>query len=217
MNALQLLDTQIETFSVHATKEEVMQSMEAKAMEYASIIKENKWLGYVSLTNLKASDEENLAFLIEEELSKTYFLPNQHLYEIYPFFQRSVLSEISIIDEEGTYLGSASKSILGEKLLNTLTYRGIGSIIVLKIFHTDFVLSRISNIVEENNAKIVGLMIEEIDQNYHINIKLNTIEIAAILSSFQRFSMEIESYHSISENEWQVKKAFEIAFKHFDL
>ena len=115
------------------------------------------------------------------------------------------------------YLGSASKSVLGKKLLNTLTYRGIGSIIVLKIFHTDFVLSRISNIVEENNAKIVGLMIEEIDQNYHINIKLNTTEIAAILSSFQRFSIEIESYHSISESEWQVEKAFEIAFKHFNL
>lgn len=217
MKALQLLDHKIQAFSADASKKEVIQSMEANAMQYASIVKENKWLGYVSLATLVASKEDNLAFLIEEELSKTYFLPNQHLYEIYPSFQRSLLSEISILDEERTYLGSASKSILGDKLLNTLTYRGIGSIIVLKIFHTDFVLSRISNIVEENNAKIVGLMIEEIDRDYHINIKLNTTEIAAILSSFQRFSMEIESYHSLSENEWQAKKAFEIAFKHFDL
>lgn len=217
MNALQLIDTAVLVFSADASKKDIVKSMEAKNMEHASIIKKNKWLGYVSLTSLIASNEEDLTLLIEEGLSKTYFLPNQHLYEIYPSFQRSVLSEISIIDEEGVYLGSASKSVLGKKLLNTLTYRGIGSIIVLKIFHTDFVLSRISNIVEENNAKIVGLMIEEIDQNYHINIKLNTTEIAAILSSFQRFSIEIESYHSISESEWQVEKAFEIAFKHFNL
>ena len=99
MNALQLIDTDVLAFSADASKKDIVKSMEAKNMEHASIIKKNKWLGYVSLTSLIASNEEDLTLLIEEGLSKTYFLPNQHLYEIYPSFQRSVLSEISIIDE----------------------------------------------------------------------------------------------------------------------
>ena len=217
MNALQLIDPEVRVFNLHDSKEEIINTMDAGSMSFASIVNDLEWIGYVSLEALKLSKEGNLEFLIEEALSNTHLFSNQHLYEIYPIFQQSPLSNIAVLDEDRRYLGSISKSIIGEKLLNTLTYKGIGSIIVLNVFHTDFVLSRISNIIEENNAKIVGLMIEEVGQNYRVNLKLNTMEISPILASFQRFSIEVDSYHSISDHEWQNKKAFEIAFKHFDL
>jgi len=181
------------------------------------LLKEKVWLGYISLNTLMGSKETSLELLVDDELSKIHFYGNQHLYEIYPTFEKSKLEYIAVINSHREFLGSASKSVIGEHLLNTLTYKGIGSIIVLRVYHTDFVLSRIASIVEENNVKIVGMMIEEVGQYYRVNLKLNTIEIAPILSSFSRFSIEVESYHNIADQDLESKKAFDIAFKHFDL
>ena len=58
---------------------------------------------------------------------------------------------------------------------------GMGAILVLKMSDRDYAPSQISRWIEENDAKILGLMISQADQGMlKVNIKLNTSRVKNI-------------------------------------
>lgn len=71
------------------------------------------------------------------------------------------------------------------------------SIIVLKVSANDYTLTQIAKLVEDNNAQIIRLeVIPSIDGlSLLISIKMNIIDISAVLRSFERFSYEVIYYY----------------------
>ena len=64
---------------------------------------------------------------------------------------------------------------------------GMGAILVLKMSDRDYAPSQISRWIEENDAKILGLLIGYADQGMlNVNIKLNTSSVKNILATLSR-------------------------------
>jgi len=95
---------------------------------------------------------------------------------------------------------------------------GMGAILVLKMSDRDYAPSQISRWIEENDAKILGLLIGYADQGMlNVNIKLNTSSVKNILATLSRQNINVEQVFMADDYDENDTKAFDVAFKFLDL
>jgi hypothetical protein len=95
---------------------------------------------------------------------------------------------------------------------------GMGAILVLKMGDRDYAPSQISRWIEENDAKILGLLIGYADQGMlNVNIKLNTSSVKNILATLSRQNINVEQVFMADDYDENDTKAYDVAFKFLDL
>ena len=95
---------------------------------------------------------------------------------------------------------------------------GMGAILVLKMSDRDYAPSQISRWIEENDAKILGLLIGYADQGMlNVNIKLNTSSVKNILATFARQDVDVEHVFMADDYDENDTKAYDVVFKFLDL
>ena len=95
---------------------------------------------------------------------------------------------------------------------------GMGAILVLKMSDRDYAPSQISRWIEENGAKILGLLISPADQGMlRINIKLNTSRVKNILATLSRQNINVDQVLMADDYDENDTKAFDVVFKFLDL
>ncbi len=103
-------------------------------------------------------------------------------------------------------------------LLFMINQGGMGAILVLKMSDRDYAPSQIAQWVEENGAKILGLMISQADQGMlRINIKLNTSRVKNILATLSRQNINVDQVLMADDYDENDTKAFDVVFKFLDL
>jgi len=103
-------------------------------------------------------------------------------------------------------------------LLFMINQGGMGAILVLKMTDRDYAPSQISRWIEENDAKILGLLISPADQGMlNVNIKLNTSRVKNILATLSRQNVNVEQVLMADDYDENDTKAFDVAFKFLDL
>jgi hypothetical protein len=95
---------------------------------------------------------------------------------------------------------------------------GMGAILVLKMTDRDYAPSQISRWIEENDAKILGLLIGYADQGMiNVNIKLNTSSVKNILATLSRQNINVERVFMADDYDENDTKAYDVVFKFLDL
>ena len=103
-------------------------------------------------------------------------------------------------------------------LLFMINQGGMGAILVLKMSDRDYAPSQIARWVEENDAKILGLLIGYADQGMlNVNIKLNTSSVKNILATLSRQNINVEQVFMADDYDENDTKAYDVAFKFLDL
>ena len=103
-------------------------------------------------------------------------------------------------------------------LLFMINQGGMGAILVLKMSDRDYAPSQISRWIEENDAKILGLLISPADQGMlNVNIKLNTSRVKNIIATLSRQNVNVEQVLMADDYDENDTKAFDVAFKFLDL
>ena len=95
---------------------------------------------------------------------------------------------------------------------------GMGAILVLKMSDRDYAPSQIARWVEENGAKILGLLISPADQGMlNVNIKLNTSRVKNILATLSRQNINVDQVLMADDYDENDTKAFDVVLKFLDL
>jgi hypothetical protein len=103
-------------------------------------------------------------------------------------------------------------------LLFMINQGGMGAILVLKMTDRDYAPSQISRWIEENDAKILGLLIGYADQGMiNVNIKLNTSSVKNILATLSRQNINVEQVFMADDYDENDTKAYDVVFKFLDL
>ncbi len=183
------------------------------------IVEQKQLYNYARLSQLGTLPKTQKLY---ESIPKNPFPPaaktNNHVYEILPMLAANDLSLLAVIDEKGQFLGIIEQKSINKHIAESFTYRGMGAILVLLMHDRDFAPSTLARWIEENGAKILGIMINHTsDGQLRINIKLNSIQVKAILATLHRQKIVVEHVFLAEDHDENDKKAFDIAFKFFDI
>lgn len=196
MLATQLINSSFP--SVHLTDSAALalQLMEDYDVQHLPVLAEEKYVGLVAKSDLLDLSEEQ-ALGNEGVLILPYSIKaEEHFLTALKLAAEKEISLVPVINEQSELLGVISIAELLYRLSNFLGNNEPGGIIVLEISKRNFSFGEISRLVETNDALITqcntftepetGLVI--------ITLKVNKIEISAIVATFQRYEYIVRYY-----------------------
>jgi Mg/Co/Ni transporter MgtE len=111
-------------------------------------------------------------------------------------FAKNQTNLVPVLDENNTYVGYYQIEDIMKFFHETPFLKEPGGIIVVKKATLDYSMSQITQIVESNNGKLLGLFISQLDmESVEVTLKITLGAINEIIQTFRRYDYEIISEH----------------------
>lgn len=178
---------------------DVLDIMEELKYSHLPVVDEDRsYLGLLCEDDLLELDEDAL-IKNHRRCFKPYAISvDSHLFDAIKIIGEGNLSLLPVIDAQSKYLGYLSAVEALQDFGRELSFTETGSVMVLKMEVLDYHLSQIAQIVESEDARIIGLLIFN-DPNpdlLNLVLKINQQDLGRIIQSFQRYNYNIDSvYH----------------------
>ncbi len=201
MIAKDLLTDTIPVLRTSDTGLDAISIMDEYKVSHLPIINNEELLGVISYEDI------NLFNHLEEpignhrlSLKGSFVFENQHIYEILHLAAEQKLTLIPVLDPKNKFLGTITLPTLVQRFADFTAVNNPGGVIVLEINERDYSLSEIAQLVESNDAKILSVFIQGYTDSTKIDVvlKINKIDISAIISTFNRYDYIIKASFSES-------------------
>ena len=194
MKAVKLISSSIISLLPDDDGNRALELMNLYRVNHLAVVKNDFYLGVVSdkeINNWNSSDE-----YIEEHLpnlASPHVMYNQHLFDIIEVLEKNNLSVVPVLDENKQYKGVITNRKLLYTIANSAAIQSVGGVIVLQMNHNDYSLTEISNIIENNDAKILSTYVTSTPEStkMELTIKINKTEITPIIKDLERYEYSI--------------------------
>jgi acetoin utilization protein AcuB len=152
-------------------------------------------------------------------LTNAYVRENQHIYDVIRLFDSMKLDILPVLDDKNHYLGSITLSGLIHPISDMMALDNPGSIIILEVNDKDYLLTEIAQIVESNDAKILGMYITTYPDSTRMDVtlKVNRIDVGAILQTFIRYNYIIKASFSEDTYTESLKERFDSLMNYLNI
>jgi len=194
MKAVKLISSSIISLLPDDDGNRALELMNLYRVNHLAVVKNDFYLGVVSdkeINNWNSSDE-----YIEEHLpnlASPHVIYNQHLFDIIEVLEKNNLSVVPVLDENKQYKGVITNRKLLYTIANSAAIQSVGGVIVLQMNHNDYSLTEISNIIENNDTKILSTYVTSAPEStkMELTIKINKTEITPIIKDLERYEYSI--------------------------
>ena len=204
MQASELISSSLTTLHPDDDGDRALSLMNELRINHLAVVRNSFYLGILSekeILSWAKTDE----FIDDHlsELTAPSVINSQHLYDIIQTIELNSLSIVPVLDEEKHYLGSITNRKLLYTIAKSTSVQSIGGMIVLKMKENDYSMSEIARIIESNNTKILSSYITSIPsaQMMELTLKLNKVDITAIVKDFERFDYTITASYNDDDKE----------------
>lgn len=120
---------------------------------------------------------------------------NKHLLDVITAFGKSDIHFLPVIDDHEKYQGVITLDHFIKVLSEVSSLNEVGSIIVLAVNERDYSLHEISQIVEENDARILNSFISANPNSTktYVTLKINKQDVRPIVQSFERYEYVVSN------------------------
>ena len=220
MVAKQLITDEITPLKTSNTGSDALNWMDEYKVSHLPIVNNETFLGLISEDDIYETNKVDEP-LGNHKLSLThpYVSENDYVYDILRVMDENHLTVIPVLDENKTYLGCITLQSLLHFMANSFSVENPGGVIILEMSQTDYSLTEISNIVESNDAKILSVFIADHQDSTRLEviIKVNKMELAPILSTFDRYGYFIKASLGEEENFEDLKENYDSLMNYLNI
>ncbi|TDE05274.1 CBS domain-containing protein [Flavobacterium sandaracinum] len=160
------------------------------------IIEQGIYIGSIAGDDLETFDPEkkvtDYRFTLEGFFARTTTI----WLDVLEVFAKNHTNLIPVLDENNIYVGYYEIEDILKFFHETPFLKEPGAIIVVKKAILDYSMSQITQIVESNNGKLLGLFISEADvESVEVTLKITLGAMNDIIQTFRRYDYEIISEH----------------------
>ena len=220
MLAKEMISDVIPTLRTSDTGISALNWMEIFKVSHLPIVNNKEFLGLVTESDIFDLNipEEPLG---NHQLSlvRPYLHEGQHIIEAMEMASKLKLSLIPVLDSRKNYLGVITTTELLHYFADFAALKNPGGIIVLELNHNDYSLAQIAQIVEGNDAKILGTFLTSSANTTQIelSLKLNVTDLTSIIQTFNRYNYTVSgSYMKHDDEEDLLEDRYNLLMKYLN-
>jgi CBS domain-containing protein len=197
MLAKEMISDVVPALKTSDTAQTALNWMEIFRVSHLPIVNETDYLGLISDTDIyDLNQPEEPIGNHPLSLPRPSVRGHQHIYEVIALAARHKLTVVPVVDDENHFRGVITGSEMISALARISSIDQPGGILILKVLQRDYSMSRISQIVESNDAQILSMHItsEPESTSLEITLKVNTSDLASIVRTFERYSYEVTTW-----------------------
>jgi Mg/Co/Ni transporter MgtE len=160
------------------------------------VIDEGVYLGCIALDDIETFDSDKKVSDYRYALEGFYARASDIWLDVLEVFAKNHTNVVPVLDDNNQYVGYYELEDIIKFFHETPFLKEAGGIIIVKKPVLDYSMSQITQIVESNNGKLLGLFISEADvQSVQITMKISLGAMNDIIQTFRRYNYEIISEH----------------------
>ncbi|CAM2806284.1 CBS domain-containing protein [Flavobacterium frigoris] len=160
------------------------------------VVEEGVYIGSISSEDIETFDNDKKVIDYRYTLASFFTRTDSIWLEVLEVFAKNHTNLIPVLDENNSYIGYYEIDDIMSFFHQTPFLKEQGRIIKVKKGVLDYSMSQITQIVESNDGKLLGLFISESDvDSVEVTMKISLGAINEIIQSFRRYNYEIISEH----------------------
>ncbi len=173
-----------------------LQLMDEYDVQHLCVMNEDHYIGLVAKADLLDVADAGIIASIEAYLLPLSIKGEEHFLVALKMASERELSLIPVVNEQLELLGVITTTVLLYQLSRFVGTEEKGGLIVLEISKRNYSFGEISRLVETNDALITqcNTFIEAETGLVIITLKVNKIEVSAIVATFQRYEYIVRYY-----------------------
>lgn len=218
MQANELISTGIFPLKPGDTCAFATEMMNEWQINHLPLVEEQKLLGMVGRKDLIDVNPRKKVDHIYLPLPFYHIRENHHLFQLLGYIGESGFSVLPVLDENEHYLGAIPLPHLLQLTGQLLTISQEGAIVTLEMNTTDYALTEIARFAENDNLKIMGLIIHKLNDNgrIHVHLKLNAWQVNRFVGTLSRFNYHIAAVYSTTSVMDDLKSRYEALMKYLE-
>jgi len=180
------------------TGQKVLNLMDVYRVSHIPVVDGQNYLGLISdkiIYDLNLLEEP-----IKKEIDKfntSHVHKDQHIFEVAALMYKLKLSVIPVLDPRHGYLGAITLYDLARRFARYFSLQELGGIVVLEVNVNDYSLAHISQIVEDNDTKILSSFLDRIPgtQTLDIVLKLDKEDLSPVIQALTRYDYNIKGVY----------------------
>ena len=197
MLAREMISDVVPALKTSDTAQTALNWMEIFRVSHLPIVNETDYLGLISDSDIyDLNQPEEPIGNHSLSLPRPSVKGTQHIYEVLALAARHKLTVVPVVDDDNLYGGVITYNELISAMAAISAVDQPGGVIILQVLQRDYSMSRISQIVESNDARILSMHITSNPDStvLEITLKINTADLASIIRTFERYSYEVTTW-----------------------
>jgi len=160
------------------------------------VMEEGVYAGSIAAADVETFEADKNVLEYRYTLAGFFVRPTDFWLDVLEVFAKNQTNIVPVLDTNNEYVGYYELEDIITFFHDTPFLKEPGGIIVVQKGIKEYSMSQITQIVESNNGKLLGLLISEADlENVQITIKISFGPTNEIIQTFRRYNYEIISDH----------------------
>lgn len=160
------------------------------------VLEEGIYIGSIVSDDIETFDADKKVSDYKYTLEHFFARTSMIWLDVLEVFAKNRTNLVPVLDENNKYVGYYEIEDIIKFFHETPFLKEQGGIIVIKKALLDYSMSQITQIVESNNGKLLGLFISEADSiSVQVTLKISLGPMNEIIQAFRRYNYEIISEH----------------------
>tara|TARA_R110000823_G_scaffold21091_1_gene63862 strand:+ start:831 stop:1487 length:657 start_codon:yes stop_codon:yes gene_type:complete len=184
--------TTIPVFEIKDTFEKVLEFFQDTTYSHVAIVEEGRFLGVFSEIDAEALLPETKIEKFRYELQNFYVRAETNWLDVLEAFARNEANLLPILNEKEEVVGYYDLTDIVAVFIDTPFFTDPGSILVVATGIKDYSFSEIAQIVESNNAKLIGGFITDTQNDIiQVTLKITAENYNKVVQTFRRYNYHI--------------------------
>ena len=179
------------------TIENVQDFFSEVSYSHFPVVEEGIYIGSIAADDIETFDLDKKIKEYRYTLEGFFARKNMIWLDVLEVFAKNHSNVVPILDDANSYVGYYELEDIVKFFHETPFLKEQGGIIIIKTSLLNFSMSQITQIVESNNGKLLGLFVSDSDATtVEITVKIALGGVNEIIQTFRRYNYEIISEHN---------------------
>ena len=213
-----LISKEIQTITLEQSGAEALAIMQEYHLSHLAILSNNELLGVISEEDIWGMYDENNKLESIKEKIQHFFMPlGKDVFEVIKYMDEHKLSLLPMLANE-KYVGAITHESIISSLASIVAIQESGGVIILEMMKKEYSMSEIAQIVESNGARILSAYITDVDDRdvIKLTLKLNIIDIAPVIQTFERYKYNVAASYNQSENKNNLVDRYDLLMRYLN-
>ncbi|HNS16527.1 MAG TPA: CBS domain-containing protein [Bacteroidales bacterium] len=220
MVAKDLIAEGLHSLKITDTGTSALVLMDEYKVWHLPVTDQESYLGLITETELYTLEDPDCTLdNLKASFQRIFVNEHDHVYDVIRMADSSKVSVIPVLNGKQEYIGliTLQKLLAGFAAMSCSGFPG--AIIILELNVNDYLLSEIAQIVESNDAKILGIYLSPHTEStkLDITIKINQTDIRSILQTFNRYDYIVKASFSPKDPDEDLRDRYESLMRYLNI
>ncbi len=176
--------------------ESVREFFEEVPFSHFPIVEESIYIGSIAADDVETFDADKPIYHYKYAMEGFFARNNMIWMDVLELFAKNQTNVVPVLNESNAYIGYYELQDIVRLFNETPFLKEPGGIVIVEKGITDYSMSQIVQIVESNNAKVLGVFISQATADtVQVTIKITLGALNEIIQTFRRYNYDIVSEH----------------------